>query len=125
MLNPNAKTFTFNPTATSCHFNAASTNESEGGVQDLTSSLGDFGFVNEDDADDLSVLVKGGEGLVGGAVSEGGVHYTERDYYYNITTGTNMDFQISDRPLPAPLISSVVNANIPNNDHYRGDKNNF
>ena len=83
MLNPNAKTFTFNPTATSCHFNAASTNESEGGVQDLTSSLGDFGFVNEDDADDLSVLVKGGEGLVGGAVSEGGVHYTERDYYYN------------------------------------------
>ena len=83
MLNPNAKTFTFNPTATSSHFNAASTNESEGGVQDLTSSLGVFGFVNEDDADDLSAFVKGGEGLDGGAVSEVGVHYTERDYYYD------------------------------------------
>ena len=90
MLNPNAKTFTFNPTATSSHFNAASTlNESEGGVQDLTSSLGDFGFVNEDDADDLSALVKGGEGLDGGAVSEGGVHYTERDYYYDNNNNNN------------------------------------
>ena len=90
MLNPNAKTFTFNPTATSSHFNAASTNESEGGVQDLTSSLGVFGFVNEDDADDLSAFVKGGEGLDGGAVSEVGVHYTERDYYYDNNNNNNV-----------------------------------
>ena len=96
MLNPNAKTFTFNPTATSSHFNAASTlNESEGGVQDLTSSLGDFGFVNEDDADDLSALVKGGEGLDGGAVSEGGVHYTERDYYYDNDNNNNNNIQLN------------------------------
>ena len=89
MLNPNAKTFTFNPTATSCHSNAASTNESEGG-SGLDIKFRDFGFVNEDDADDLSALVKGGEGLVGGAVSEGGLHYTERDYYYNNNNNNNV-----------------------------------
>jgi len=43
MLNPNAKTFTFNPTATSSHFNAASTlNESEGGVQETTTTTTTF-----------------------------------------------------------------------------------
>ena len=83
MLNPNAKTFTFNPTATSSHFNAASTlNESEGGVQDLTSSLGDFGFVNEDDVDNLSAFINGRDGGAGDVCVGVGVGSAQQEQHY-------------------------------------------
>ena len=92
MLNPNAKTF--NPptsgasgaassaAAQMSHYNAVSTKErnTNTSVQDLTASLGDFGFVDEDDTDDLSALIHadGGEGGLDDGVDGGGggVPYT-------------------------------------------------
>ena len=86
MLNPNAKTF--NPptsgasgaassaAAQMSRYNAVSTKErnTNTSVQNLTASLGDFGFVDEDDTDDLSALIHadGGEGGLDDGVDGGG-----------------------------------------------------
>ena len=73
MLNPKAKTFSpFSAAPTTSRDESTSekrvstTTESfEGRVQDLTSSLGDFGFVNEDDVDNLSAFINGRDGGAG------------------------------------------------------------
>jgi DNA-nicking Smr family endonuclease len=112
MLNPNAKTF--NPPTPgasgaasssaaqmSSHYNAVSTKErnTNTSVQDLTASLGDFGFVDEDDTDDLSALIHadGGEGGLDDGVDGGGggVPYTG----YNNFQHAEVDEQIDEEKM--------------------------
>ena len=90
MLNPKAQTFspfsaapTTSRDESSGEKRASTTTESfEGRVQDLTSSLGDFGFVNEDDVDNLSAFINGRDGGAGDVCVGVGVGSAQQEQHY-------------------------------------------